>query len=120
MTTKEKRQNNIVYSTENSKKSLKSKCSIKKHSNSFIKNDGIIRIGSETKGRKGKGVTIITGIPLNHNQLLKLAQQLKQKCGAGGTTKKGVIEIQGAHHNTLLKELRKQGYIVKICGGVAK
>ena len=92
---------NIVYSTEHSEKSISCGNSI------------IVRVGRETKRRKGKGVTVITGILLNHNQLLKLAQQLKQKCGAGGTVKNGVIEIQGDHRNILLEELNGYGYKVK-------
>ncbi|MDD2388879.1 MAG: translation initiation factor Sui1 [Desulfobacterales bacterium] len=81
------------------------------------KGDGIVRIGRETKGRKGKGVTTITGIPLPHDGLLKLAKQLKQKCGTGGTVKDGVIEIQGDHRSMLIEELTRQGYTVKQSGG---
>jgi len=79
--------------------------------------DGTVRVGRETKGRKGKGVTVITGLPLDAKGLRKLAKQLKRKCGAGGTVKDGVIEIQGDHRELLLEELRGQGYTVKRCGG---
>ncbi|PON11672.1 stress response translation initiation inhibitor YciH, partial [Candidatus Entotheonella serta] len=48
------------------------------------KSDGIVRVGRETAGRKGKGVTVITGVPLEPEALQKLAKQLKQQCGAGG------------------------------------
>jgi translation initiation factor 1 len=75
--------------------------------------DGIVRVGQETKGRKGKRVTVITGIPLDHTGLSKLAKKLKQKCGTGGTIKNGVIEIQGDHRDTLVEELKKQRYTVK-------
>ena len=71
----------------------------------------------ETKGRKGKGVSLITGVPLNDNDLRTLAKQLKQKCGSGGTVKNGVIEIQGDHRDTLMAELKKKGYTVKKSGG---
>lgn len=81
------------------------------------KGDGIVRVGRETKGRKGKGVTIITGVPLAPEALQKLAKQLKQKCGAGGAVKDGVIEIQGDHRDTLMEELTKQGYTAKRSGG---
>ncbi len=117
MALKKDKHNGIVYSTEHSKKPLPCSNSIKKHQPHIIKSDGIVRIGRETKGRKSKGVTIITGISLSHSQLLKLSQQLKQKCGAGGTVKNDVIEIQGDHRNALLEELKKKGYKVKICGG---
>jgi len=79
--------------------------------------DGIVRIGRETKGRKGKGVTLISGIPLEQAALKKLAKQLKAKCSTGGTLKNGVIEIQGDHRDLLVEELRKQGYTVKKAGG---
>ena len=117
MALKKDKRNGVVYSTENSKKPLHYSNSIKKHQRHIIKSDGIVRVRRETKGRKGKGVTIITGIPLSHSLLLKLSRQLKQKCGAGGTVKNDVIEIQGDHRNILLEELVKQGYKVKRCGG---
>ena len=79
--------------------------------------DGIVRISRQTKGRKGKVVTLITGVPVNENELRRLAKQLKRKCGAGGTVKDGVIEIQGEYGDTLLDELNKQGYCVKRAGG---
>lgn len=117
MALKKDKHDSIVYSTEHPKKPLNCKNSIKKYQRNIVKNDGIVRVGRETKGHKGKGVTIITGIPLNYDQLLKLAQQIKRKCGAGGTVKNDIIEIQGDHRNTLLKELTGKGYKVKICGG---
>ncbi len=81
------------------------------------KADGIVRIQRETKGRKGKGVTLITGIPLAGDELKKLAKTLKQKCGTGGTIKDGVIEIQGDHRDLLLAELQTKGWTVKKAGG---
>jgi translation initiation factor 1 len=78
--------------------------------------DGIVRVARSTKGRKGKGVTVITGIALDHDGLRSLAKQLKQKCGSGGTVKNGVIEIQGDHRDLLVKELEGQGYRVKRSG----
>ncbi|NIY18118.1 MAG: stress response translation initiation inhibitor YciH, partial [Nitrospinaceae bacterium] len=46
--------------------------------------DGIIRVSRSTAGRKGKGVTVITGVPLQGRELKELAKKLKQKCGSGG------------------------------------
>ena len=88
-----------------------------KQSAAAFTGDGIVRIGRETKGRKGKGVTVITGVNLDPDELKELATQLKQKCAAGGTVKDGVIEIQGDHRDKLVKELQKKGFIVKRCGG---
>lgn len=79
--------------------------------------DGIVRIRRETKGRAGKGVTVITGVPLGPADLDQLAKQLKQRCGTGGTVKNGTIEIQGDHRDLLLAELAKKGWTVKKAGG---
>ena len=81
------------------------------------KGDGIVRVGRETKGRKGKGMTIVTGVPLHPEGLRDLAKKLKQKCGTGGTVKNGVIEIQGDHRDLLVSELEAMGYTVKRAGG---
>lgn len=80
------------------------------------KGDGIVRVGRETKGRKGKGVTVISGVPLDEPGLKELARQLKAVCGAGGTIKDGVIEIQGDHREALLQEVKKRGWTVKRVG----
>jgi translation initiation factor 1 len=79
--------------------------------------DGIVRIGRETKGRKGKGVTVIRGLPLAGDELAALATRLKKRCGSGGTVEAGVIEIQGDHRDLLLEELGKLGYTVRRAGG---
>ena len=81
------------------------------------KSDGIVRVGRETKGRKGAGVTVITGIPAHPEALKQIAKELKQKCGTGGTVKNGVIEIQGDQRDLLVKELSARGYTVKRAGG---
>jgi len=81
------------------------------------KSDGIVRLMRETKGRKGKGVTLITGVPLDDAGLNQLSKFLKQKCGSGGSVKDGVIEIQGDHRDALEKELNGLGYNVKRAGG---
>lgn len=79
--------------------------------------DGNVRVGRETKGRKGKGVTIITGVPLAQVELQTLATHLKKRCGSGGTLKDGVIEIQGDHRDLVVDELQKRGWQVKRAGG---
>jgi translation initiation factor 1 len=75
--------------------------------------DGAVRVRLDTKGRKGKGVTLITGVPLGPIELSELGKKLKQRCGAGGTVKDGVIEVQGDHCDLLIEELRKLGWNVK-------
>ena len=76
-----------------------------------------MRVGRSTKGRKGKGVSVITGVPLSGAALDQLARELKQRCGSGGTVKDGVIEIQGEHRDLLVTELQNRGYRAKRSGG---
>jgi translation initiation factor 1 len=111
----------IVYSTAHgrmcptcSKPIAECACRQKK---TIPKGDGIVRVGKETKGRKGKGVTVITGVPLDGTDLKEFAIHLKTICGTGGTLKDGVIEIQGDHRDVLLDELKKHGWIAKRVGG---
>ncbi len=89
----------------------------KKKENPAPKGDGIVRVGRETKGRKGAGVTIVTGVPLHPEGLKELAKSLKQLCGSGGTLKGRTIEIQGDHRDTVVAELAQRGYTVKRAGG---
>ncbi len=78
----------------------------------------MVRVGRETQGRGGKGVTVITGLPLGPVALEALAQELKARCGAGGRARAdGVIEIQGEHRDLLVVELTKRGYSAKRAGG---
>ena len=79
--------------------------------------DGIVRVGRETKGRKGKGVTVIKGVPLAGDELDALATRLKRRYGCGGTVDAGIIEIQGDHRDLLIGELGKLGYTVRRSGG---
>lgn len=76
-----------------------------------------VRVGRATKGRRGKGVTTITGLPLGAAELSALASELKKKCGSGGTVRDGVIEIQGEHRDFLVEELKRRGYRAKRSGG---
>ena len=78
--------------------------------------DGIVRVSHETKGRKGKGVTLIKGLGLDADALALLAKQLKASCGSGGTVKDGVIEIQGDHREVVVAAMLKQGRTVKRSG----
>ncbi|HLX39052.1 MAG TPA: translation initiation factor Sui1 [Ktedonobacteraceae bacterium] len=81
------------------------------------KNDGIVRVMRDRKGRGGKTVTVITGVPANADALATLAQQLKKLCGTGGTVKDGTIEIQGDHCDKVQTRLTEMGYKVKRAGG---
>lgn len=79
--------------------------------------DGIARVRRESKGRGGKTVTTISGVPLAIDALQELASALKKRCGCGGSLKDGVIEIQGDHVELLIAELIKRGFKAKKSGG---
>ncbi len=79
--------------------------------------DGIVRVRRESKGRGGKIVTVVNGIPLDEAALKALAGELKRRCGSGGTVKEAEIEIQGDHGDLLVAELSRRGFRVKRVGG---
>lgn len=82
------------------------------------KGDGIVRVSRETKGRAGKGVTLVKGVPLDEAGLIALGKELKAACGSGGTVKDGVIEVQGDHRERVIELLKKKGsWTVKQAGG---
>jgi translation initiation factor 1 len=117
---KDSRGSGIVYSTESGRMcpgcgQPADACRCRK--GSAPAGDGVVRISRQTKGRKGKGVTLVTGLALDEAALNALSKRLKQKCGAGGAVKDGVIEIQGDHRQTLLAELTALGHKPKLAGG---
>lgn len=79
--------------------------------------DGIVRVSRETKGRGGRAVTLVKGVPVNAEDLQALGKKLKAACGSGGTVKEGVIEVQGDHCEPVMKLLLAQGFKVKRAGG---
>lgn len=115
----------LVYSTESGRicpscRQPAKFCTCKKKQPSKaaeIVPDDIVRIRREVKGRKGKTVTTVCGLPPGRSFLKKMAKELKGKCGTGGSVKDGVIILQGDHRDRLKSELSRQGYTVKIAGG---
>lgn len=111
----------VVYSTEQGR--LCPDCGEAQHSGrcatakDAIIGDGRVRIQRETKGRKGAGVTLITGIPLPEKELKLLHKALKKKCGVGGSLKNGIIEMQGDQREVCFQALSNKGWDVKISGG---
>ena len=77
----------------------------------------VVRVGRETKGRRGKGVTTISDLPVDEIGLTELASKMKQRLGTGGTIKDRRIEIQGDHRDRIIAELEGMGYRVKRAGG---
>ncbi len=79
--------------------------------------DGFVRIHRETKGRKGKGVSIIQGLGMDEKALKELCTDLKKKCGCGGAIKNGTIEVQTDDRNKLKSLLEAKQFKVKLAGG---
>jgi translation initiation factor 1 len=112
----------IVYSTgigERCPNCLRAirECVCKKGTPGKASSDGIVRVSRETQGRKGKGVTVISGLALAATDLEKLATELKKKCGSGGSVENGRIEIQGDHRDRIVEELNRRGWQTKRAGG---
>ena len=78
---------------------------------------GAVRVSRESKGRGGKTVTVIKGLPLEALALAQLGKQIKAACGSGGTVKDGINEVQGDHCELVVQMLNKLGHAAKRAGG---
>lgn len=101
----------LVYSTDGGK------IEPKNEPKAIPEGDGIVRIHKDSKGRKGKGVSVIKGLALDEKALKALAQKLKKQCGCGGTVKEFTIEVQTDNREQLKTILEKLNYQVKLAGG---
>ncbi|MBQ4888553.1 MULTISPECIES: stress response translation initiation inhibitor YciH [Shewanella] len=101
----------LVYSTDGGK------IDQPKQEEVIPQGDGIVRIHKDSKGRKGKGVSVIKGLGLDAKALKALAQKLKKQCGCGGTVKGFDIEVQTDDREKIKLLLEKQNYTVKLAGG---
>ncbi len=79
--------------------------------------DGVVRVGRQSKGRRGKTVTVITGLPLDADALDDLARELKRQCGVGGTVRGRDVEIQGDQRDRVVAALQRRGWTVRRTGG---
>jgi translation initiation factor 1 len=79
--------------------------------------DGVVRVSRETQGRGGKAVTVARGLALDAAALAALGKRLRAACGAGGTVKEGVLEVQGDHVVRVMAWLQNEGWVVKRAGG---
>jgi translation initiation factor 1 len=104
-------ENRLVYSTQTGR------IQNKEQNKPLLKTDCILRIRRETKGRKGKGMTTVTGLELADKELKDLCSQLKKMCGTGGALKNGIIEIQGDNRDKIKATLEQLGHNVKLAGG---
>ncbi|QHE85709.1 translation initiation factor Sui1 [Hydrogenophaga sp. BPS33] len=112
----------LVYSTETGRmcpdcRQPVAQCVCKQLARAAPAGDGTVRVSRETKGRGGKAVTLVKGVPLDADALAALGKQLKATCGTGGTVKDGVIEIQGDHVEKVMAALKAKGHSVKRAGG---
>ncbi len=82
-----------------------------------VPRDGVVRVSLDRKGRGGKGVTLIMGVPGEAAEIATLAQALKKLCASGGAVKDDVIEVQGDHRERVIARLTELGYRVKRVGG---
>lgn len=111
-----------VYSTDSGRlcpqcgKAL-ADCVCRQQQAETVRGDGKVRVSRSSKGRKGKAVTLVSGLPLPEAELKALAKKLRQQCGTGGTVKDGVVEIQGDQRERLVTLLRDIGYDAKASGG---
>jgi translation initiation factor 1 len=112
----------LVYSTDGGRicplcRLPLARCACKARTKAVPQGDGNVRVGRESKGRGGKVVTLVRGLPLEAAALEALGKQLRSACGAGGTAKDGVLEVQGDHVERVLALLQRQGWRVKRTGG---
>lgn len=111
----------LVYSTDAGRmcpvcREPVAQCSCKRTAAAPV-GDGVVRLFFETKGRGGKGVTVVRGLGLDDAASSALCKKLKTSCGVGGTAKDGVIELQGDHRDRVLQLLKEQGRSAKKAGG---
>lgn len=76
--------------------------------------DGVVRVSRTSSGRRGKTVTLVSGLPAA--DVPGVAKELKRLCGSGGAVKDGVVEIQGDQRARIITHLEGR-YRVKAAGG---
>jgi translation initiation factor 1 len=112
----------LVYSTDSGRmcpicRLAVTACECKARAAAQAVGKGQVRVSRETKGRAGKGVTLVRGLPLDATALAELAKRLRTACGSGGTVKDGVVEIQGDHCERVMTLLAQAGFTPKRAGG---
>lgn len=112
----------LVYSTEGGRmcpvcRQPVSACTCRTAAQAVPAGDGVVRVSRETKGRGGKTVTLVRGVPLEGAALAALGKRLRTTCGSGGTVKDGVFELQGDHVERVIELLKLEGHQVKRAGG---
>lgn len=116
------RDTRLVYSTDTGRTCPQCRlalaaCQCQAQAAARPRGDGRVRVSREKQGRGGKTVTVVRGLPLADAELAALGKQLRSACGSGGTSKDGVLEIQGDHLARVLQLLQQQGYDARQAGG---
>lgn len=112
----------LVYSTEGGRmcptcRQALTVCPCAAQARATPRGDGTVRVSRDTKGRGGKAVTLVRGLALDDAALAALGKRLRSACGAGGTVKDGVLEVQGDHVERVLAWLQQEGVAAKRAGG---
>ena len=112
----------LVYSTDSGRmcpdcRQPLATCSCAAQACAATRGDGTVRVSRETKGRGGKAVTLVRGLALDAAALAALGKRLRTACGAGGTLKDGVLEVQGDHVERVLAWLQQESISAKRAGG---
>lgn len=112
----------LVYSTDGGRmcpacRQPMANCTCRQTARQRPAGDGIVRVSRETARRGGKTVTVVRGLPLDDAALAALGKQLRSACGSGGTSKDGLIEVQGDHVERVMNALQAAGWTVRRAGG---
>ena len=112
----------LVYSTEGGRmcpacRQPLTDCKCQAAAAAVPRGNDVVRVSCETKGRGGKAVTVVRGLPLDAAALAALGKRLRSACGAGGAVKDGVLEVQGDHRSRVVDDLKADGWTVKLAGG---
>ena len=89
------------------------KCSSQRHLDEPVPTRVVAKLRVEKKGRGGKTVTVIDGLPRNASFVKDLTSELKRSCGTGGTAVEGAVELQGDRRERVRAVLLKKGFVVK-------
>jgi translation initiation factor 1 len=110
----------LIYSTDTGGKcpgcgwpQRNCQCSSQRAATEAVPARVVAKLRMEKKGRGGKTVTVVYGLPRNAEFLRELSQDLKRACGAGGTVTDDGVEIQGDLGERVREALKKRGYVVK-------
>lgn len=110
----------LIYSTDTGGKcpvcgwpQKNCQCSSRRDVTENVPDRVVAKLRMEKKGRGGKAVTVVYGLPRNAEFLQELSRDLKRACGAGGTVLDDGVEIQGDLRERVRDALLKRGYVVK-------